>query len=69
MENLIKLELTQEEAATFTQELERAVTSMKKAHEQMELDQIEIDRLKKETDLVLADLTRKLGGWDAERAF
>jgi hypothetical protein len=66
MENLIKLELTQDEAATFTQELERVVAGMKKAHEQMMIDQIEIDRLKAETNVVLADLARMLGENDVE---
>lgn len=68
MENLIKLELTQEEAEAFTRELERMAAGMKKAHEQMVIDQIEIDRLKAETDVVLADLARMLGGNNVQTA-
>ena len=69
MEDLIKLELTQDEAATFSKELEHMIAAMRKAHEQMEVDQIEIDRLKKETDVVLADLARRLRGNNVERVF
>ena len=67
MEDFITLGLTREEAVTMSEELERMVAVMRKAHEQMALDQIEIDRLKAESSVLLADLERKLGGNDAER--
>jgi len=50
-----------EEVGVIIEQIEQMNAAMRKAHEQMEIDQIEIDRLKKETDVVLADLGRKLG--------
>lgn len=67
MQDIIKLELTREEAVTLNQELEQMIAAMRKANEQMALDQIEIDRLKAESAILLAGLERKLGGSDVER--
>ncbi len=61
MEDLIKLGLTSEEAVSMSEELERMISAMRKAHEQMACDQVEIDRLKAESAVILADLERKLG--------
>lgn len=60
------LELTQEEEISFAEQIEQMLAAMRKANEQMARDQVEIERLKVETGVLLADLERKLGGSNVE---
>lgn len=66
MEDLIKLGLTEKEAIAMDEQIEQMLAAMRKANEQKERDWIEIERLKAQTGVLLADLERKLGGSDVE---
>jgi len=48
------------------EQIEQMLAAMRKANEEMARDQIEIERLKAETGVLLADLQRMLGGGDVE---
>jgi hypothetical protein len=66
MEDEFKLELTREEAIEMDEQIEQMLAAMRRANEQMAHDQIEIERLKAETNVLLKDLERMLGGNDVE---
>lgn len=66
MEDTIKLEMTREEWAAMNELLEQLVATVQKDNGQKARDWIEIDRLKAESAIVLADLERKLGKSDIE---
>ncbi|MBS1788356.1 MAG: hypothetical protein JST85_11580 [Acidobacteria bacterium] len=66
MENLLKLGLTEKEALELDEQIEQMLAAMRKANEQKEHDWMEIERLKAQTNILLADLERKLGGRDVE---
>ncbi|MDQ3010088.1 MAG: hypothetical protein M3X11_05230 [Acidobacteriota bacterium] len=66
MEDIIKLGLTEEEAIAMDKQVEQMLAAMQKANERMARDWIEIEHLKAETKVLLADLERKLGGRDVE---
>ncbi|MGH9835800.1 MAG: hypothetical protein ACREBD_13110 [Blastocatellia bacterium] len=66
MEDEFKLELTREEAIKMDEQIEQMLAAMRKVNEQMARDQIEIERLKVETGVLLKDLERMLGGNDVE---
>ncbi|MCI0523900.1 MAG: hypothetical protein L0Y75_01435 [Acidobacteria bacterium] len=66
MEDEFKLDLSREEAIKMDEQIEQMLAAMRKANEQMARDQVEIERLKAETWVVLADLQRILGGEDVE---
>lgn len=69
MEKLINLDLVEKEAITMDEQIEQMLTEMQKANEQKERDWVEIERLKAQTNILLADLERKLGGRDVEATF
>lgn len=66
MEDIIKLGLTEEEAIAMDKQVEQMFAAMRKANEEMAHGWIEIERLKAETKVLIADLERKLGGYDVE---
>lgn len=66
MDDEFKLELTREEAIEMDEQIEQMLAAMRKANEQMAREQIEIERLKVETGVLLKDLERMLGGNDVE---
>lgn len=68
MENLISLNLTEKEAMAMDEQIEQMLAAMQKANEQKERDWVEIEHLKAQTSILLADLERKLGGHDVETA-
>jgi hypothetical protein len=61
MEETLKLDLTEEEARAMDAQIEAMLAAMRKANEQMARDQREIERLKAETEAILADLQRRVG--------
>ncbi|HEX9003363.1 MAG TPA: hypothetical protein VGB07_25875 [Blastocatellia bacterium] len=66
MENPVNLEMTQEEATEFKALIADSLVKIKKANEQMALDQIEIQRLKAETAVILADIQHRAGTINVE---
>ena len=68
MEKLISLNLTEKEAIAMDEQIEEMLAAMRKTNENRERDWVEIERLKAQTNVLLADLERKLGGHDVETA-
>lgn len=66
MEKPVNLEMTQDEATEFKALIADSLVKIKKANEQMELDQIEIQRLKAETAVILADIQHRAGTINVE---
>ena len=66
MENPVNLEMTQDEATEFKALIADSLVKIKKANEQMALDQIEIQRLKAETAVILADIQHRAGTINVE---
>ena len=66
MENPVNLEMTQEEATEFKALIADSLVKIKKANEQMALDQIEIQRLKAETAVILSDIQHRAGTINVE---
>lgn len=66
MEKPVNLEMTQDEATEFKALISDSLLKIKKANEQMALDQIEIERLKAETAVILADIQHRAGAINVE---
>ncbi len=60
MAELLNIELTQEQATQMDSQLEAMLARMRKANEQMARDQEDIERLKKETAVIIADIQKKV---------
>jgi hypothetical protein len=60
MAELLNIELTQEQATQMDSQIEAMLARMRKANEQMARDQEDIERLKKETAVIIADIQKKV---------
>lgn len=60
MAELLNIELTKEQAIQIDSQLEAMLERMRKANEQMARDQVDIERLKKETAVIIADIQKKV---------
>lgn len=61
MKDEFKLEPAREDASEMSEQIEQMLAAMRRANAQMARDQIEIERLKSETGILLADLRIMLG--------
>ena len=60
MDDLMNLDMTQEQARQMDSQIEDMLARMRKANEQMARDQQDIERLKKETASIIADIQKKV---------
>ncbi len=60
MAELMNMDLTQEQANQMDSQLEAMLARMRKANEQMARDQEDIERMKKETAVIIADIQKKV---------
>jgi peptidoglycan hydrolase CwlO-like protein len=60
MAELLNWNFTQEQARQMDSQIEEMLARMRKANEQMARDQEDIERLKKETAVIIADIQKKV---------